>query len=122
VALRLVPASEHGREHPEPERDRPERLLRVRHGVLFGVREEEVVQLLAAPNVADQHTRLGQRADVDDPEPVSGKVGEVLPRVALHLRAGRTFVTELGRHERVAPAGDPWVALRMALDPRPELV
>ena len=86
VAIGLLPASEQRRELAEPQRDRAERLLRVRDGVVVVVREQKLVELEPALRVADENGRLGQRAQVEDPETVAREICEAPRRRGARAR------------------------------------
>ena len=115
VPIGVRPALEQGRELAEAEGDRSERLLGVGDGVVASVREQELVQLRAAPLVADEDARVGERAQVEDPETVARELGEAPYGVALELAPRHLLVAELGGGERVPPPRDPREALAVVL-------
>ena len=122
VAVGLLPASQERGELAEPECDGPERLLRVRDGVVVVVGKQQLVELEPALRVADENGRLGEHTEVKDPQPVAREVREATRCVALELAACHLLVAELGCRKRIAPARDPRKPSIVILDLGPELV
>ena len=122
MAIRLLPAPEQGCELAEAKRDRAERLLGVGDGVVVVVWKQQLVELERAGLVADENARVGQCADVEDPQAVAGEIGEAVDCVALELAASQLVVAALGCGEGLSPAGDPRKPVRVVVDLGPELV
>ena len=78
--------------------------------------KQQLVEVLRTACVADEDACLGQRSEMEEPEPVARKIDEVVPSVSLDLGASGTGVRELDRDQGVSPAGNPRKAVAVRSD------